>query len=61
MPEPNTGTRFINQVNSLVRQETVTAEIETVTNVLYSDKSDGWLYSQKINMYEYNIYAVHIY
>jgi hypothetical protein len=47
MPEPNTGTRFINQVNSLVRQETVTAEIETVTNVFYTDKSDGWLHSQK--------------
>ena len=50
MPEPDTGTRFINQVNSLVRQEAVTAEIGTVTNVLYDDKSDDGLYCQKIKI-----------
>jgi len=43
MPKPNMGTSFINQANSLVRQEAVTSEIATVPNVRYGDKSDDWL------------------
>jgi hypothetical protein len=43
MPQPNTGSSFINQVNSFIRQEAVTGEIKKSQKFV---KSELELYSR---------------